>query len=275
MYEIIKRSKDGLFDKVLMRKDGVGEPFTVVYLTFPNIEVPHAVSTRLGGVSVGNYRGLNIGYTTEDDLDCVEENRARLAAACGIPLRPILNMVHGTEIIRVDDRPVDPQTIGDGCITNTPNAPMMITTADCVPVIFYDPKKRAVALAHAGWRGTLARICQKTVEAMERNFSSDPSIGPCCFEVGEDVAELFRSEFADKVLGQELPSFGVKGGGVPKFRVDLWSVNIAVLCEAGVRLGNIFSSGICSHCSEDLCYSYRRDRGITGRMASLVMLPPV
>lgn len=284
MYEVINRYKEGLFNKVVMRKTGVVEPFTVVYLTFPNIKVPHAVSTRLGGVSGGNYRGLNIGYTTEDDLDLVEENRARLAWACGIPLRPILNMIHGTEIILVDDTPVDPQTVGDGCITDTPNAPMMITTADCVPVIFYDPKKRAVGLAHAGWRGTLARICQKTVEAMSKNFSSDPgdlqvgigpSIGPCCFEVGEDVADLFKAEFAGRDLVQELPSSEVKGSSVPKFKVDLWGVNIAVLREAGVPLENIFSSRICSRCREDLCYSYRRDRGTTGRMASLVVLPPV
>ncbi len=255
------------------------EPFVLDYITFPNIAIPHAVSTRRGGVSGGAYQGLNIGFTTEDNPDDVEENRRRFAAASGVPLAAVLTMVHGVEVVRVDG-PINSLTLGDACITDRIGQPMMITTADCVPVILYDPSHKAVGLAHAGWRGTVERIVKVTVESMTQQFGSDPgqlqvgigpSIAPCCFEVGQDVAQQFCESFANSPYGKEITLFERKGADVSR-HVDLWLANLVALREAGVKAENICLSNICSVCQESLCFSYRRDKRVTGRMASAVML---
>ncbi len=255
------------------------EPFELSYITFPNIKVPHAVSTRRGGVSSGAYQGLNIGFTTEDNPDDVEENRRRFAAASGVPLAAVLTMVHGIEVVRVNG-PINSLTLGDACITDRVNQPMMITTADCVPVVLYDPIHKAVGLAHAGWRGTVERIAKVTVESMAQQFGSDPqqlqvgigpSIAPCCFEVGQDVAQQFCESFANSPYGKDIALFERKNGDVSR-HVDLWLANLIALREAGVKAENICLSNVCSVCQEGLCFSYRRDKRITGRMASAIML---
>ena len=255
------------------------EPFELNYITFPNIKVPHAVSTRRGGVSNGAYQGLNIGFTTEDNPDDVEENRRRFAAASGVPLAAVLTMVHGIEVVRVDG-PINSLTLGDACITDRVNQPMMITTADCVPVILYDPIHKAVGLAHAGWRGAVERIAKVTVESMTKQFGSDPeqiqvgigpSIAPCCFEVGQDVAQQFCESFANSPYGKDIALFKRKSGDVSRY-VDLWLANLIALREAGVKAKNICLSNVCSVCQESLCFSYRRDKRVTGRMASAIML---
>lgn len=255
------------------------EPFDLNYITFPNIAAPHAVSTRRGGVSGGSYQGLNIGFTTEDNPDDVEENRRRFAAASGVPLAAVLTMVHGIEVVRVDG-PINSLTLGDACITDKARQPMMITTADCVPVILYDPENKAVGLAHAGWRGTVERIAKVTVESMAAQFGSDPqklqvgigpSIAPCCFEVGQDVAQQFCESFANSPYGKDITLFERKNGTVSR-HVDLWLANLVALREAGVKAENICLSNVCSVCQESLCFSYRRDKRVTGRMASAVML---
>ena len=266
--------------RVEMRPEPEAAPFRLYYLTFPHIEVPHAFSTRWGGVSVGPYRGLNIGLTTDDSLAAVEANRARFTAASGLPLTPVLAMVHGVEVVRVDGHG-DGLILGDACITDKPGQSMMITTADCVPIIFYDPQRPAVGLAHAGWRGTVERIAKATVEAMQRQFGSDPaqlrvgvgpSIGPCSFEVGEDVAAKFTCAFSGSLWGQEIVLQDGKGQG-RGCTVDLWLANLIALYEAGVKAENICLSRLCSACRDDYFYSYRRDRQVTGRMAAAVLLP--
>ena len=272
---------DMLHRKFVRRGTDQGDIFQVCYLQYPHISISHAVSTRIGGVSVGAYEGLNIGYTTEDEIDCVYENRERLRVACGIPVQPVLNMVHGTNIIYVDETP-NGMAIGDACMTDKLNMPMMITTADCVPIIIYDPDHHAAALVHAGWRGTLERIAKIAIEAMGEKFASQPanlkigvgpSIGPCCFEVGEDVGEEFNRAFKNRQYLQELPLFaGISESPVRPGKVDLWAANCAAMLEAGADCSNICLSGICSFCRSDMCYSYRRDKRVTGRMASLVVL---
>ncbi|MGM9999362.1 MAG: peptidoglycan editing factor PgeF [Candidatus Bruticola sp.] len=255
------------------------KPFSLTYLTFPNIAIPHAVSTRQGGVSSGAYSGLNIGFTTEDNPEDVEENRRRFYYASGVPLAAVLAMVHGIEVVKVDG-PVNSLTLGDACITDKIGQPMMITTADCVPVILYDPVNKAVGVAHAGWRGTVERIASVTVESMTRQFGSrpediqagiGPSIGPCCFEVGQDVAQQFANSFAGSPYGEDINLFGRKNGDIG-CRVDLWLANLAALHEAGVKAENICLSNVCSVCQDSLCFSYRRDKRVTGRMASAVVL---
>lgn len=244
----------------------------VRYLAFPNLSVPHGFSTRVGGVSQGPYRGLNIGQTSADVPRRVHENRVRLARELGVPLVRILNMVHGTQVVRVDAHQ-PPVRTGDACITDQPGVSMMITTADCVPIFFHDPVRGAVGLAHAGWRGTVEGVARTTVEAMVSEFGCrpadlrvavGPAIGPCCFEVDADVAEPFRQVFPGKDLVQER---------VNKFTVDLWRANERVLRVAGVREENILVSRVCTSCREDLFFSFRRDRKVTGRMAAVISLP--
>lgn len=272
---------DALHQKFLHSLIGKEDIFQVCYLQYPHIPILHAVSTRIGGVSSGAYEGLNIGYTTEDEPDCVYENRERIRAACGIPVQPVLNMVHGTDMVYVDDTP-DGRAIGDACMTDKRDLPMMITTADCVPIIIYDPDHHAASLVHAGWKGTLDRIAKLAVESMGRKFASvpsklkiglGPSIGPCCFEVGADVGEAFNRRFKNNKHLQELPLFsGITGNSQTGGKVDLWAANYAALLEAGAESGNICLSRVCSFCQSEMCYSYRRDNRVTGRMASLVVL---
>lgn len=273
--------RPNLNTKTLCNADGSGSPFEVSYLTFPHIKIPHAISTRVGGISTGAYKGLNIGFTTEDDPSAVDENRHRFAAASGVPLRAVLTMVHGVDVVVVDG-PSDGLNLGDACITCRSGQPMMITTADCVPVIFYDEEHHAAGLAHAGWRGTLDRIAKVTVEALTEKFGTDPasvkagigpSIGPCCFEIGLDVAEKFTQSFGNHPWIEELLRQQKKSDGEVSWKGDLWLANLAALYEAGVRPENICLSRICSSCRTDLCYSYRRDKRITGRMASAILLP--
>jgi len=241
------------------------------YLTFPNLVVPHGFSTRLGGVSQGPYQGLNIGQTTCDAPRRVHENRLRLERELGFPLVRILNMVHGAHVVRVDSQRPSRRT-GDACITDRPGVAMMITTADCVPILFHDPVQRVVGLAHAGWRGTVQGVAQATVRAMAAEFGScaadlqvaiGPAIGPCCFEVHEDVADPFLRRFPGKEL--------VRGQG-NRFNVDLWRANLEILLDAGVPEAQICISRVCTSCREDLFYSYRRDQKVTGRMAAGICL---
>ncbi len=244
----------------------------VRYLRFPNVAVPHGFSTRLGGVSQGPYRALNIGQTSADIPRRVHENRVRLARELGIPLVRILNMVHGTQVVRVAV-PQPPVRTGDACITDCPGVALMITTADCVPIFFHDPVRRAVGLAHAGWRGTVEGVARTTVAAMVSEFGTRPedlrvaiapAIGPCCFEVDADVSEPFCQRFPGKDLVQ---------ARVNKFTIDLWRANEIVLRDAGVREENILVSRLCTSCREDLFFSFRRDRKVTGRMAAVISLP--
>lgn len=241
------------------------------YLSFPNLQVPHGFSTRVGGVSEGPYRSLNIGQTTKDAPSRVHENRQRLSGEVGVPLVRTLSMVHGAVVVRVDRNPPTVRE-GDACVTDRPGVAMMITTADCVPIFFHDPVRRAVGLAHAGWRGTVAGIAAETVKALVREYGTrpehvqvavGPGIGPCCFEVDDDVAEPFRQRFPGKDL---------VGERVNKFTVDLWRANLQVLLEAGVAEERIRVSRVCTSCREDLFFSFRRDRKVTGRMAALIAL---
>jgi YfiH family protein len=242
------------------------------YLTFPNLVVSHGFSTRLGGVSQGPYQALNIGQTTCDHPRRVHENRLRLEREWGFPLVPVLNMVHGAHVVRLESQPPT-RRIGDACITDRPGVALMITTADCVPILFHDPVRKAVGLAHAGWRGTLQGVARATVRAMAAEYGScaadlqvaiGPAIGPCCFEVHEDVADPFLRRFPGKEL--------VRGQG-NRFNIDLWRANLEILLDVGVPEAQVCISRVCTSCREDLFYSYRRDQKVTGRMAAGICLP--
>ncbi|MBQ7567533.1 peptidoglycan editing factor PgeF [bacterium] len=264
----------------------------VKYVSFSNIPIPHGCSARLGGVSDGPYASLNIGQSTDDAPSFVHENRQRLGAAVGVSPVSLLDMNHGTRVVRFDSLPHGLHK-GDACITNVPGLPLMITTADCVPLIMYDGVHGAIGLTHAGWRGTAAKICQYTLKALRDNYGTDaadvqvavgPSIGPCCFEVGAEVAEVFAAVFPAqkswliagdmlKARQEMLQNQKKNVNENKKYFVNLWRANVLALLEAGVLPANIRLSGLCSMCHSGLFYSYRRDKRVTGRIATLAMLP--
>ena len=249
------------------------------YYVFPHLE-PHVFcgfTTRAGGVSVAPFDTLNLGTTTRDEAACVEENRRRMSAAFGHALGASIRLEHGCRVVRVDaGESVADKPCADAVITCARHLPVAIYYADCVPVILVDPRRRALALVHAGWRGTMVEVSVRAVEAMQEAFGTDPadllggigsSIGPCCFEVGPDVKDVVCARF---------PQWQESLVSVDKdlnTRVDLWNLNLLQLEHAGVPRRNIAISRLCTACRDDLFFSYRRDRGQTGRLAMLAVLP--
>jgi polyphenol oxidase len=249
----------------------------------------HGFSTRAGGVSTvyGDAGALNLGWTQEDDPEAVAENRQRLVQAVGGGSLVTIRQVHGavTQAIREDDGAFDGglQTAegkavlqGDGLMTNLAGVLLGIQTADCVPVLVVDVRQRAVAALHAGWRGTVARMVEHGIAAMRSEYGSSPedlvaavgpSIGACCYAVGDEVRHAFETEFAH---GGEL--LGMVNGEI---RLDLWEANRRQLLEAGVGSEKITVLRHCSGCAVDGAgqrryFSHRVDKGVTGRMMGVV-----
>jgi polyphenol oxidase len=218
-----------------------------------------AFSTRLGGVSEGDFASLNLGIFTEDEPDRVVENRRRLCAAVGAdPERTTMAwQVHGGRVTEADGRGiVTPGTVFercDGLWTGRPGYPLALLTADCLPIALAraDGEPR-LGVLHVGWRGLLAGIVEAGVEAVDGArvaAAIGPGIGPCCYEVDEEVAEPFRERFGSEVL--------VEG------RLDLPGAAEAALTGAGVE--EIERVTHCTACEPDLFFSHRRDGGRTGR----------
>jgi polyphenol oxidase len=260
----------------------------------------HGFSTRANGFSRAYGKcTLNLGFTKEDSTIAVKRNRAafikQLEAANPIDFQPwtliTLKQIHSDLVHRVDSPP-ESQLVGDGLITSTPGLLLAIQTADCLPVILVDPKRRVVGVFHAGWRGTLKRIVEKGVGEMHRHFGTRPrdlkaAIGPgireCCYEVGEEVRDQFESQFtyADKLFREVKESDPVREkypllfltarapghSELPKkIFLDLVEANRQQLLSLGVPAKNIEASDLCTNCRPDLLFSYRAEKGKTGRM---------
>ncbi len=256
----------------------------------------HGFSTRLGGFSRAYGGGaLNLGFTKEDSKSVVERNRSAFLRNVGAGKNawPLITLrqVH-SDTIHFVDSPSAAQLVGDGLITATPDLLLAIQTADCLPIILVDPKRRAVGVFHAGWRGTVKRIVEKGVGQMHRYFGSRPrdlkaTIGPgihgCCYEVGEEVREQFESQFgyAAKLFRQVEESDPVREkypmlfltarppghSALPKkIFLDLVEANRQQLLAVGVPAKSIEASPLCTNCRPDLLFSYRAEKGRTGRM---------
>jgi len=259
----------------------------------------HAFSTRPGGISPHeNEKVLNLGFTDWDTRENVQENRRRFQRAVGAEDLPLiaLKQFH-SDVIHLFDSPSTDPCRGDASITNRPNLLLAIQTADCVPILLVDPKHRAIAAIHAGWRGTLARIAAKTIGKMQMHFATNPrdllaaigpSIGPCCYEVGTEVATQFLSQFADAPTyfdefrtgdepnpiqwlnmmppGHQPPPKGVL--------LDLRKANRSQLLAAGLRSQNIHTIDLCTACHPDLLFSYRKQGPASGRLMSVIALRP-
>lgn len=212
-----------------------------------------AFSTRLGGVSEPPYDSLNLGLLTEDEEAAVAENRLRLAGALGFAPEQIVfaRQVHGTELLQ---HPRQPGVVeADGHVVRAPGPVPLVFAADCLPVALHGP--RGLAMVHAGWRGLAGGILAAGAEAVGADRAAiGPGIGPCCYEVGEEVLAAF-AELGDVAEGRML---------------DLPEVARRLLIQAGVE--EVESAGLCTSCEADLFFSHRRDAGRTGRQAGLAWI---
>lgn len=265
----------------------------------------HGFSTRQGGYSrVYGGRSLNLGFTKTDSKSTVERNRAEFLAQLGAGGRhpwPLatLRQIHSDIIHAITNLPDEPPS-GDGLLTNTPGLLVAIQTADCLPVIVVDRKRRAIGVFHAGWRGTAKRIVEKGIGEMHRHFSSRPedleaAIGPgvhnCCYTVGEEVREKFESQFAyaaalfrevkeSDPVREKYPMLFLTArapghSNLPvKIFLDLVEANRRQLLDAGVPKKNIDASPLCTSCNVDLLFSYRAEKGVTGRLMGVAGIKP-
>jgi hypothetical protein len=256
-------------------------------LTFPGLgdasQLVHGISTRLGGVSLGKLRSLNLSFKVGDEALRVEENRLLFMNAMGIShVHAVgLNQVHGDSVRRVlkDERiPLDGILgEGDALITDAPGMPLMILVADCMPILIHDPVHRAIGLAHAGWRGTVNHVGAKTLLRMGEEFGTHaddvqvalgPAIGACCYEVGPEVSESFQSVFpwAAEVLSP---------AGKDKYKLNLEEANARQMVEIGVPEGQVLRAGFCTIRKSEWFYSHRAEatpEKPTGRFGALIML---
>ena len=258
----------------------------VVYLTAPDWEAQpwlrHAFSTRLGGISTGICATMNLGFGRGDDRETVLENYRRFCEAAGFSIESLCAtaQVHRTAVRRVGraDRGAGilypkPWSGIDSLITNEPGVTLCVYGADCVPLLFADPVHRAIGVAHAGWRGTVAGMALETLDAMHREFQTDaadvrvligPSIGPCCFEVDAPVAEAFCAfpDLDDPAIVEP------RAGG--KYHVDLWEANARLLQKAGVS--HITKGNACTKCHPDLLWSHRATGGKRGAACGMLCI---
>jgi YfiH family protein len=248
--------------------------------------VVHAFGTRQGGVSRGPYATLNLGMSVGDNPCSVEENRRRFFGMFGLLPSQVVRVkqVHGDGVLRVDESLVSRQGFPrvlldegyeyDALITNLHDLALVVATADCVPLLIYDPIHGAVAAVHAGWRSTAKGIAARAVEAMAAVYGTHsrdcraaigPGIRRCCFEVDAPVMNA--------IMGA-LPTWAEHTVATRPghFHLDLVGVNRAMLIGAGVCPSRIADVGLCTACRTDLFFSHRAEKPRTGRMMNLILL---
>lgn len=264
----------------------------VPWLRADALPCPHAFTTRLGGVSAGPYASLNLGERTGDDPAAVRENYRRLQRALGFGEKGMVftRQVHGAEVRVVTeadrrlplegDRPVC-----DGLVTNVRGLPLIIFTADCIPVLLCDPEAGVAGAVHCGWRSTVLDILGVAVRKMtalgarpERlRAAIGPGIGACCYETGAEVKQALRDwlpgggEFC-RPLGETKAAPGTVGAVAAKYMVDLRGADRAYLMRLGLREENIDVSGACTKCESDRYWSHRVTGKTRGSQAAVVML---
>lgn len=277
--------KENEKDHMQVRQSGA-----LVYLTYPAIEaagiVSHGFSTRLGGASEGIFSSMNLSFTRGDDPDSVMENYRRMAGALGVSMEKIVtsDQTHTTNVRVVTEadagkgitKPRDYKEV-DGMVTNVPGLVLATFYADCVPLYFVDPVKKAIGLSHSGWRGTVGKMGKVTVETMVREYGSNPAdmiaaIGPSicqvCYEVSEDVADAFAAVFP----AHEILKKGRMSEEGQKYQLDLWRANELVMLEAGIRPEHISRPGICTCCNPEFLFSHRASHGKRGNLGAFLAL---
>ncbi len=257
----------------------------LLYITFPKLEkcgVRHAFSTRMGGVSEGQFRSMNLSFRNGDDFEKVEENYRRLCNAVGIDISHlVLSRQTHTNNVKVVNRShcgtgytKDSFQDIDGLITSESGVALVTQYADCTPLAFCDPIKRVIATSHAGWRGTASSIGAVTVKRMHDEFGCDPKdivaaigpcIGPCCYEVDTPVYEQF--------LKIGIPLDGVFTPTAPEhYKLDLRLANKRILLSCGIKEENIDIADICTCCNGEEMHSHRYTAGKRGNLALIIEL---
>lgn len=226
-------------------------------------DFPHGFTTRVGGASASPFNSLNFGDLVGDDPSAVAGNWRQLEEATGLGFARV-RQVHGAKVV-AGAMPTTPREEADGVVTATAGVAACVSVADCVPILLARPDGSAAAAVHAGWRGTLERIAAEGVRALAVGGDGEaplavigPSIGPCCYQVSDELAARFASAFGPRVVQ--------RGGRGP--RLDLWAANERALRDAGVVRVALLRR--CTACEPRLFFSHRRDGGRTGRMVGYI-----
>jgi polyphenol oxidase len=240
--------------------------------SFDESIVGHGFFGRNGGVSPAPWQSLNQGGGLGDDRGNVIENRSRAFISMGRQVDSLYDVwqVHSADIVVTEKpRPLDADHIkADAIITTNPNVTLFMRFADCVPILMYEPKKKIIATVHAGWQGTVKNIVEKTVQYLAEKFDVDPSlivagigpsIGPCHYQVGEEVISAVKREFSEDY--QDLIHQDEEG-----CFLNLWKANELQLRRNGVK--SVEVAGLCTACDTDTWFSHRAEHGRTGRFAA-------
>ena len=261
---------------------------TVPYLTYNSLSeinfINHAFSTRLGGVSEGEFTSMNLAFNRGDNPESVTENYKRICKSAGFDFDSMTASAqdHNTFVRAVTSenkgvgiyKPRDLHSV-DALVTNEKGVTLVTYYADCTPLFFVDTKKKAIGLAHAGWRGTVGRIGEKVVNKMTELYSTNPAdivaaIGPaisvCCYEVDKPCADNF---YALTDLDSSRFVFPKENG---KYMIDLLETNRQILVAAGVKNENITVSDVCTNCNSELLWSHRATKGKRGTMSAFVCI---
>lgn len=269
----------------VMRHEGLKE---LVLLEYPALRetgmVKHCFTTRLGGVSEGQFGTLNLSFSRGDREEAVQENYRRVARALGVETSDMVcsDQTHTTNVRRVTRADAGCGVTRersyhdvDGLITDEPGLVLATFYADCVPLYFVDRAHRAIGLSHSGWRGTVGRMGRHTLDAMKAAFGTEPedvlcAVGPSicrdCYEVSGDVADEFGKAFGKSAQNMLFP----KGGG--KYQLDLWEANRQVLLEAGVPENQIILPTLCTCCNHQLLFSHRATNGKRGNLGAFLCI---
>jgi polyphenol oxidase len=232
----------------------------------------HGFSTRHGGAA----GSLNLMEASSDCRDQVEENKRRFLAALYLEDASLITMhqVHSKHVHIIDEHTdlLNPRK-GDALITRRENAALAIKTADCFPILIADPMHKAIGAVHSGWRGTLSGILPETIQAMQREFRSNPAelfvaVGPgirsCCFEVGKEVMQSFREVYPDQAIGQAITD------RPEKYWIDMCNILKIQMDDAGIRADYRYDLGICTCCNTSDFFSYRAEGAASGRMMAII-----
>jgi polyphenol oxidase len=261
----------------------------LVYYQFNHLsqmpDIEHFVSTRQGGLSQNHFATMNLSLNVKDELTSVLQNRQKLADILGTNLKNFVfaNQTHSCNIGKVDKTMRGSGVFDyatsilntDALITNEADICLMTLGADCVPILFYSPDNQVIAVAHAGWRGTVSKIAAQVIDTMQQDYQCNPAhirvgIAPCIsvknYEIGEEVAQAVRESFGEET------GYLVWNEKTQKFHFDLVYANQQQLQKVGVKPENIEVSGFCTFDNSDIFFSARYDQGKTGRFGAGIML---
>ncbi|MGE4412934.1 MAG: peptidoglycan editing factor PgeF [Candidatus Caldatribacteriota bacterium] len=286
MIESNYNSQSHVFSDILFAQVG---PDNLPLLYFPGLaqyqELLHFITTRHGGYSEKPFHTFNLAAHVGDRPEFVHKNRIKLAQSLGITTQNFIfaNQRHGTNVSLIEQRARNEDTSfftqvfpdSDALVTTCRDICLLIFIADCVPVLLFDRKRKVIALVHAGWRGTVGLICQKTVQLMQSHYGSraqdivcaiGPAIGPCCYQVGREVLVRVRESFPDE------ENLIISRSTGEKAFFDLWQANKIQLLRCGIPQENIKTACLCTCCHSNLFFSNRKEQPHTGRFAAGIML---